>query len=164
MFNGTRSKSATLTFRRKDVCLLERGLTFGTKCWYRRQRALSIAMASTQSLHMTILPARGKWQRSSARSDLCSLTPRASSPAAVGSSVRHETVLQPATRTETLFEDECAHLVWSADLELADTWVVAVPLYMLTNRRLGQGVRRTPTHGVGVPRSVSRLCRVSLAH
>ena len=33
------------------------------------------------------------------------------------------------------FEDEFAHLAWGADLGLADTSTVAVPLYMLTDRQ-----------------------------
>lgn len=41
------------------------------------------------------------------------------------------------------FEDEYAHLVWSADLGLADTSVVAVPLYTLTNRRVAHGAVNT---------------------
>eukprot|EP00752_Nemacystus_decipiens_P004057 g3715.t1 len=34
------------------------------------------------------------------------------------------------------FEDEFSHLVWSADLGLADTSIVAVPLYTLVDRRV----------------------------
>ena len=37
------------------------------------------------------------------------------------------------------FEDEFSHLIWSADLGLADTSVVAVPLYTLMARRVGKG-------------------------
>ena len=39
------------------------------------------------------------------------------------------------------FKDEYAHLAWSADLGLADTSVVAVPLYTLVERRVVRGVR-----------------------
>ncbi|CAB1102956.1 unnamed protein product [Ectocarpus sp. CCAP 1310/34] len=41
------------------------------------------------------------------------------------------------------FEDEYAHLVWSADLGLADTSVVAVPLYTLVDRRVAHGAGNT---------------------
>ena len=37
------------------------------------------------------------------------------------------------------FEDEFAHLVWSADLGLTEASVVAVPLYTLTERRVAHG-------------------------
>ena len=37
------------------------------------------------------------------------------------------------------FEDEFSHLVWSADLGLADASVAAVPLYTLIDRRVGKG-------------------------
>jgi len=37
------------------------------------------------------------------------------------------------------FEDEFSHLIWSADLGLADTSVAAVPLYTLTARQVEQG-------------------------
>lgn len=41
------------------------------------------------------------------------------------------------------FEDEFAHTIWSVDLGLADTSVVAVPLYTLTDRRVVKGGDRT---------------------
>jgi len=40
---------------------------------------------------------------------------------------------------ELPFEDEFAHLLWSADFGLADNSVTAVPLYTLTDRRVGKG-------------------------
>lgn len=42
------------------------------------------------------------------------------------------------------FEDEFAHLVWSADLGLVDASIVAVPLYTLVDRRVVHGTGSTP--------------------
>eukprot|EP00752_Nemacystus_decipiens_P016750 g14988.t1 len=41
------------------------------------------------------------------------------------------------------FEDEHSHLVWSSDLGLQSTSVVAVPLYTLTSRRVSQNANGT---------------------
>eukprot|EP00752_Nemacystus_decipiens_P018520 g16605.t1 len=41
------------------------------------------------------------------------------------------------------FEDEYSHLVWSSDLGLQSTSVVAVPLYTLTSRRVSQNANGT---------------------
>ena len=43
------------------------------------------------------------------------------------------------------FEDEFAHVVWSADLGSADTSVVAVPLYTVVDRRAVHSSGTTPT-------------------
>lgn len=47
------------------------------------------------------------------------------------------------------FEDEYAHLVWSADLGLADASVIAVPLYTLVTRRVAYGMGNTTSWAWG---------------
>lgn len=52
---------------------------------------------------------------------------------------------QRPTELRHPFEDEFAHLVWSADLGLADDSVAAVPLYTLTNRTVVPGTGNVST-------------------